>query len=344
MKAARKDQQRNIEFFLILGIPVLFAAYGLLRWRHAQRRRARTSRSPEPPLQQGLPAEPRDTRKGHVARQSSSSSVSSSSVCSVVLVYRQAKKDDALGQPHGQRRWTSRRSTRRRRHRQDQHHQRRQGRGRPREGARSEGHRDRRRRRRRRGSLTKPVEGRREPADRERHRREPEGPEGRLARSTSSSTTTSGRTSSSTRRTRVHVVAWKGARQEGRRDLRQERPGGPARGRGRQAGRGLGREGLLGVPLHEGGEGLPQEGDPQVRRRERDAASRSRTTHGALRVHEGATSGPATLNGKPIAALRRGQGEGHAPRLQGAERRGLRRRQVARGHGPRQARGDGDRP
>ena len=33
MKAARKDQQRNIELFLILGIPLLFAGYGLLRWR-----------------------------------------------------------------------------------------------------------------------------------------------------------------------------------------------------------------------------------------------------------------------------------------------------------------------
>ncbi len=33
MKAARKDQQRNIEFFLIVGVPALFAAYGLLRWR-----------------------------------------------------------------------------------------------------------------------------------------------------------------------------------------------------------------------------------------------------------------------------------------------------------------------
>ncbi|HTB75565.1 MAG TPA: hypothetical protein VK762_20080, partial [Polyangiaceae bacterium] len=33
MKAARKDQQRNIEIFLILGIPLLFAGYGLLRWR-----------------------------------------------------------------------------------------------------------------------------------------------------------------------------------------------------------------------------------------------------------------------------------------------------------------------
>jgi hypothetical protein len=33
MKSARKDQQRNIELFLILGIPVLLAGYGLLRWR-----------------------------------------------------------------------------------------------------------------------------------------------------------------------------------------------------------------------------------------------------------------------------------------------------------------------
>jgi ABC-type uncharacterized transport system involved in gliding motility auxiliary subunit len=33
MKEGRKDQQRNTELFLILGIPLLFAAYGLLRWR-----------------------------------------------------------------------------------------------------------------------------------------------------------------------------------------------------------------------------------------------------------------------------------------------------------------------
>jgi ABC-type uncharacterized transport system involved in gliding motility auxiliary subunit len=33
MKAARKDTQRNVEFLLILGIPALFAGYGLLRWR-----------------------------------------------------------------------------------------------------------------------------------------------------------------------------------------------------------------------------------------------------------------------------------------------------------------------
>ncbi len=33
LKAARKNQQGSIEWFLILGIPVLFAAYGLTRWR-----------------------------------------------------------------------------------------------------------------------------------------------------------------------------------------------------------------------------------------------------------------------------------------------------------------------
>jgi hypothetical protein len=33
LKAARKDEQRNIELLLTLGVPLLFAAYGLLRWR-----------------------------------------------------------------------------------------------------------------------------------------------------------------------------------------------------------------------------------------------------------------------------------------------------------------------
>jgi hypothetical protein len=33
MKEGRKDQQRNVEILLILGIPLLFAAYGLARWR-----------------------------------------------------------------------------------------------------------------------------------------------------------------------------------------------------------------------------------------------------------------------------------------------------------------------
>jgi hypothetical protein len=33
LKAARKDEQRNVELLLILGIPLLFGAYGLLRWR-----------------------------------------------------------------------------------------------------------------------------------------------------------------------------------------------------------------------------------------------------------------------------------------------------------------------
>jgi ABC-type uncharacterized transport system involved in gliding motility auxiliary subunit len=41
LKAARKDQQRNVELFLILGIPALFAGYGLMRWR--RRLAARTS-------------------------------------------------------------------------------------------------------------------------------------------------------------------------------------------------------------------------------------------------------------------------------------------------------------
>jgi len=33
LKEGRKAQQRNVELLLILGIPMLFAAYGLLRWR-----------------------------------------------------------------------------------------------------------------------------------------------------------------------------------------------------------------------------------------------------------------------------------------------------------------------
>jgi len=33
LKAARKDEQRNVEILLILGVPLLFGAYGLLRWR-----------------------------------------------------------------------------------------------------------------------------------------------------------------------------------------------------------------------------------------------------------------------------------------------------------------------
>ena len=33
LKAARKDEQRNVEMLLILGIPILFGAYGLTRWR-----------------------------------------------------------------------------------------------------------------------------------------------------------------------------------------------------------------------------------------------------------------------------------------------------------------------
>ncbi|MGH7294147.1 MAG: GldG family protein, partial [Polyangiaceae bacterium] len=43
MKAARKDQQHNVEWLLILGIPALFAAYGLLRWRMRLSSRANVS-------------------------------------------------------------------------------------------------------------------------------------------------------------------------------------------------------------------------------------------------------------------------------------------------------------
>ncbi|HEY1696715.1 MAG TPA: Gldg family protein [Polyangiaceae bacterium] len=43
LKAARKDQQHSVEFFLILGIPILFAAYGLLRWRLRLSSRANVS-------------------------------------------------------------------------------------------------------------------------------------------------------------------------------------------------------------------------------------------------------------------------------------------------------------
>ncbi|HEY6460007.1 MAG TPA: Gldg family protein, partial [Polyangiaceae bacterium] len=43
LKAARKDQQHSVEFFLILGIPILFAAYGLLRWRMRLSSRANVS-------------------------------------------------------------------------------------------------------------------------------------------------------------------------------------------------------------------------------------------------------------------------------------------------------------
>lgn len=43
LKAARKDEQRNIEIFLILGIPALFGAYGLARWRSRLNARAHVS-------------------------------------------------------------------------------------------------------------------------------------------------------------------------------------------------------------------------------------------------------------------------------------------------------------
>ena len=98
----------------------------------------------------------------------------------------------------------------------------------------------------------------------------------------------------------VHVRGVEGRRQEGRRVLRQERRGRAARHGGRQAGRRVGGEGLLGVPLHEGAEGLPQQGDLQVRRRERHAGDdREHARHASFT--KGATSGPAPFDGKPIA-------------------------------------------
>jgi hypothetical protein len=43
LKAARRNQQRNIDFVLILGIPTIFAAYGLVRWRRRLAARANVS-------------------------------------------------------------------------------------------------------------------------------------------------------------------------------------------------------------------------------------------------------------------------------------------------------------
>jgi ABC-type uncharacterized transport system involved in gliding motility auxiliary subunit len=43
LKASHKDQQRNIEFLLILGIPAIFAGYGIARWRMRLAARAHVS-------------------------------------------------------------------------------------------------------------------------------------------------------------------------------------------------------------------------------------------------------------------------------------------------------------
>ena len=43
LKAGRKDQQRNIQLFLILGIPVLFALFGLGRWQMRLKLRSNVS-------------------------------------------------------------------------------------------------------------------------------------------------------------------------------------------------------------------------------------------------------------------------------------------------------------
>jgi gliding motility-associatede transport system auxiliary component len=43
LKSAHKDQQRNVEILLILGIPAIFAAYGIARWRMRLASRAHVS-------------------------------------------------------------------------------------------------------------------------------------------------------------------------------------------------------------------------------------------------------------------------------------------------------------
>jgi ABC-type uncharacterized transport system involved in gliding motility auxiliary subunit len=43
LKEARKTQQRNVELFLILGVPALFGAYGIARWRRRLAARAHVS-------------------------------------------------------------------------------------------------------------------------------------------------------------------------------------------------------------------------------------------------------------------------------------------------------------
>jgi hypothetical protein len=43
LKSAHKDQQRDVEIFLILGIPLLLAAYGIARWRYRLAARAHVS-------------------------------------------------------------------------------------------------------------------------------------------------------------------------------------------------------------------------------------------------------------------------------------------------------------
>ncbi len=38
-RAARKDLQTHVQWFLILGMPALFAAFGVFRWQTRQSRR-----------------------------------------------------------------------------------------------------------------------------------------------------------------------------------------------------------------------------------------------------------------------------------------------------------------
>jgi hypothetical protein len=43
MKAARKDQQRNVQIFLIAGVPLLFVLYGVFRWNRRNAARSNIS-------------------------------------------------------------------------------------------------------------------------------------------------------------------------------------------------------------------------------------------------------------------------------------------------------------
>ena len=276
MKAARKDQQRNVEIFLILGIPLLFAAYGLAAMAPPHGR----AREHLPGL---MPARRSPSPIHSAANEQETMSRDKLIIVGVVvlgvlgiLVYKQVEER--------RRRWVNRTAVATtdlptinasddidkisitngdksevvlekvpdpkgacgRRWRGDD------------VGAHQSG------------------EGRRQPADRQRSGREPQGAEGRFARQPEARRRRPEGQAARPRARRARRRV-EGQRQEGRRALRQERRRRPARGRDRQAGRGVGGEGLLVVPLREGVEGLPQQRDPPLRRRERHAGQRSRT-------------------------------------------------------------------
>ena len=131
MKAARKDQQRNIEIFLILGVP------GALRglWPRPLAHAPRGSRS------RLIGVKPRVTRfHGNGADMSREKLIIVGVVVLGllgVLVYRQSKNDESLGAPMASAKDFPRSALPR--YRQNQHRQRRQGRGGAREGARPNG-------------------------------------------------------------------------------------------------------------------------------------------------------------------------------------------------------------